>query len=60
QRGVSEVMAVADRVRFARATVDEARLRRTLETAREAAREIERHRAASAAAAEEAASEAAG
>jgi hypothetical protein len=60
QRGVQEVMAVADRVRFARATVEEARLRRTLETAREAAREIERHRAAAAAAAEEAASEAAG
>lgn len=60
QRGVSEVMAVADRVRFARATADEARLRRTLETARGAAREIERHRAAAAAAAEEAASEAAG
>jgi hypothetical protein len=60
QRGVSEVMAVADRIRFARAVVDEPRLRRTLETAREAAREIERHRAAAAAAAEEAASEAAG
>jgi hypothetical protein len=54
-------MAVADRVRFARAAVDDARLRRTLETAREAAREIERHRAAAAAAAEEAAAaEAAG
>ena len=62
QRGVQEVMAVADRVRFARVPADEQRLRRTIDEARATAREIDRLVAAATAATEAAAatSEAAG
>lgn len=52
QRGIQEVMAVADRVRFARMPADEAGLRRTVAKARETAREVDRQLAAAAAAAE--------
>jgi len=59
QRGVQEVMAVADRVRFARVPADEERLRRTIDAARATAREIDLQVAAATEAAA-AASEAAG
>ncbi len=40
QRGIQEVMAIADSVRFGRVPIDEARLRRILDLAREVARKL--------------------
>lgn len=48
RRGLQEVMAVADRVRFGRRPVDEAQLRRALDLARDLARDLNSQLAAQA------------
>jgi hypothetical protein len=43
QRGLQDIMSVADRVRFGRVPVDEAGLKRVLDLARTVARDLDRH-----------------